>query len=131
MGKEYRKELTLELRKGEAEIQNIELETFENPAIEKDYMIHIEHPEFTCKCPRSGYPDFATIIVDYVPDKLCVELKSWKLYINSFRDDYKFHEAVTNEIYDTLHKTLSPRKLKVTGDFMRRGNVKTIVAVGE
>ena len=118
-----------EKRYGEQEIDKIELEVFDNPAPERDYNIHIEHPEFTCKCPRSGYPDFGTIIIDYVPDKLCVELKSWKLYINGFRDQYKFHEAVINEIADHFIKTLSPRRLVVTGDFMRRGNVKTVVKV--
>lgn len=116
-----------EQKYGEKAISEIELETFANPALERDYNIHIEHPEFTCKCPRSGYPDFATIIVDYTPDELCVELKSWKLYINSFRDIYEYHEAVVNKILDELVAVLSPRKLRVVGDFNRRGNVKTVV----
>lgn len=117
------------MRLGEIAIKEQQLEVFENPAPDNDYNIHIEHPEFTCKCPRSGYPDFGKIIVEYVPDKLCLELKSWKLYINAFRDTYRYHEAIINEIANVLKQLLSPRRLKIIGDFNRRGNIKTIVTV--
>ena len=104
------------------------LETFDNPA-EKDYIVTIELPEFTSVCPRTGNPDFATIVVTYVPDKLCVELKSLKLFITSYRNDGVYHEAVTNQIFSTLRKMLKPKYLRVIGDFNRRGNVKTVVTV--
>lgn len=106
------------------------LETWENPSPDRDYEIDVSFPEFTCVCPRSGYPDFATIRVLYVPDKKIVELKSLKLYLNSFRDRAVSHEAATNEIYDALKRALKPRALEVTGDFNPRGNVKTVVKVG-
>jgi len=104
------------------------LETFGNPG-EQDYLINIELPEFTSLCPITGNPDFAAIVVSYVPDKLCVELKSIKLFIQSFRDDGVFHEAVTNSIFSTLAGLLAPKYLRVIGDFNRRGNVKTVVTV--
>jgi len=107
------------------------LETFENPSdtAQQDYLINIELPEFTSICPKTGNPDFAAIAVSYVPDKLCVELKSLKLFISSFRDDRVFHEAVTNRIFLVLRKLLEPKYLRVIGDFNRRGNVKTVVTV--
>lgn len=105
------------------------LERFPNPNPERDYLISITLPEFTCLCPLSGYPDFAVMRLRYVPDKWCVELKSLKLYINSFRDKGAFHEAVTNQIADDLVKLLKPRWLELVGDFNPRGNVKTIVTV--
>ena len=109
------------------------LEIFENPTElleeKQDYLINIELPEYTSLCPRTGNPDFAVIVVSYVPDKLCVELKSLKLFISSFRDDRVFHEAVTNRIFSVLHKLLEPKYLRVIGDFNRRGNVKTVVTV--
>jgi len=109
------------------------LETFENPTVpikdKQDYLINIELPEFTSLCPRTGNPDFAAIVVTYVPDKLCVELKSLKLFISSFRDDRVFHEAVTSRIFYVLRKLLEPKYLRVIGDFNRRGNVKTVVTV--
>ena len=103
------------------------LETFANPAPQRDYQIHMEIPEFTCLCPKTGQPDFATLILDYVPDKLCVELKSLKLYIWSFRDEGHFHEAVTNRILDDLAKALKPRFMRLTAKFYVRGGVFTNV----
>jgi len=117
------------VRYGEQLVNAAELDVFNNPKPGRDYTISIEHPEFTCKCPRSGYPDFATILIEYVPLGLCVELKSWKLYINSFRDIYKYHEAVVNEICDFFVERVQPKKLRITGDFNRRGNIKTVVTV--
>ncbi|HJP02920.1 MAG TPA: preQ(1) synthase [Planctomycetota bacterium] len=106
-----------------------ELEWFENPAPERDYEIRFECPEFTCLCPRTGQPDFATIRMRYVPDERCVELKSLKLYLWSFRDEGHFHEAVTNRILDDLVAVLAPRSLTLEGDFMVRGGIHTVVVV--
>ncbi len=103
------------------------LETFANPAAERDYTIRMQIPEFTCLCPRTGQPDFATLELEYVPDRLCVELKSLKLYIWSFRDRGAFHEAVTNEIADTLAGTLDPRFLRLSARFNVRGGIHTTV----
>lgn len=104
-----------------------ELETFANPAADRDYTIRMRIPEFTCLCPRTGQPDFATLDFEYVPDRLCVELKSLKLYIWSFRDRGAYHEAVTNEIADHLHATLQPRLLRLTARFNVRGGIDTTV----
>ena len=104
-----------------------ELETFPNPRPERPYVISMECPEFTCVCPRTGQPDFATIRIRYVPAERCVELKSLKLYLWSFRDEGTFHEAVTNRICDDLVKALSPRWLEVEGDFAVRGGIHTVV----
>ena len=104
-----------------------ELETFPNPKPERDYEIVFECPEFTCVCPKTGQPDFANITIRYVPDEKCVELKSLKLYLWSFRDEGQFHEAVTNQILDDLVAAMSPRKMTVVGDFFVRGGIKTIV----
>jgi 7-cyano-7-deazaguanine reductase len=117
------------MKYGEKAIKKAVLETWDNPYPERNYEINIEFPEFTCLCPRSGYPDFATIKIQYVPDKKIVELKSIKLYLNSFRALYMSHEEVTNRIYRELEKKLKPRFLEVVGDFNPRGNVKTIVRV--
>jgi 7-cyano-7-deazaguanine reductase len=106
-----------------------ELETFGNPRPERDYEIHMECPEFTCICPRTGQPDFATIRIDYVPDKLCVELKSLKLYLWSYREEGAFHEAVVNRILDDLVQTCRPRKMTVTGDFNVRGGIRTTITI--
>ena len=103
------------------------LETFPNPNPERDYTINFECPEFTCLCPRTGQPDFATIRIEYVPDKLCVELKSLKLYLWSYRDEGAFHEAVTNKILDDLVDATNPRRMKVTGDFFVRGGIHAVV----
>src|SRR5215470_13163835 len=104
-----------------------ELETFANPARERDYTIRMQIPEFTCLCPKTGQPDFATLELEYVPDALCVELKSLKLYIWSFRERGAFHEAVTNEIADHLERTLHPRFLRLTARFNVRGGIHTSV----
>jgi len=103
------------------------LETFPNPAPERDYTIHMQVPEFTCLCPRTGQPDFARLDIDYVPDKFCIELKSLKLYIWSFRDKGAFHEAVTNEILSVLAARLSPRFIRITAKFNVRGGIYTSV----
>ena len=95
----------------------------------RDYAIRITLPEFACFCPRSGYPDFATIYVTYVPDKLVVELKAIKLYINSFLNRYISHENSINEIYETLYGRLNPKYLRVVGDFNPRGNVHTVIEI--
>lgn len=105
------------------------LETFENPNPERDYHVRIDSPEFTCLCPKTGQPDFAEIKLDYVPDKLCVELKSLKLYYWSFRDEGHFHEKVTNMIANDLIELLDPRHLKVQAVFNVRGGVYTTVEV--
>lgn len=104
-----------------------DLETFPNPAPERDYQIHIEIPEFTCLCPKTGQPDFATLILDYIPDRKCVELKSLKLYIWSFRDEGHFHEAVTNRILADLVHALEPRFMRLTARFYVRGGIFTTV----
>ena len=104
-----------------------QLETFPNPQVERDYTIRMQIPEFTCLCPRTGQPDFATLDLEYVPDRRCVELKSLKLYIWSFRDRGAFHEAVTNEIADHLEVTLHPRFLRLTARFNVRGGIHTSV----
>lgn len=114
---------------GEKAIKEAILEAWDNPYPDRNYKIEISFPEFTCLCPRSGYPDFATIKISYIPDKKIVELKSLKLYLNSYRDKYISHEAVTNKIYEDLHNLLNPRNLEVIGDFNPRGNVKTIIKV--
>ena len=104
-----------------------QLETFPNPRTGRDFHILFDCPEFTCLCPMTGQPDFATIRINYVPDKLCVELKSLKLYLWSFRDEGAFHEAVTNRILDDLVSALRPRRCEVTGDFLVRGGIHTVV----
>src|SRR5262245_60078676 len=105
------------------------LETFPNPHPERDYAIHMRIPEFTCLCPKTGQPDFATLFLDYVPDRLCVELKSLKLYVWSFRNEGKFHEAVTNEILDDLVAATRPRGMRLTARFLVRGGIYTTVVV--
>ncbi|MFT3697221.1 MAG: preQ(1) synthase [Kofleriaceae bacterium] len=106
-----------------------QLETFPNPKRERDYHIVFDCPEFTCLCPLTGQPDFATILIDYVPDQLCVELKSLKLYLWSYRDEGAFHEAVTNQILDDIVAAISPRHCTVTGKFWVRGGITTSVIV--
>ena len=103
------------------------LETFANPAPDRDYRIHMEIPEFTCLCPKTGQPDFATLFLDYVPDRLCVELKSLKLYIWSFRDEGAFHEAVTNRILADLAHATRPRYMRLAARFWVRGGIYTTV----
>ena len=104
-----------------------ELETFENPRPGRPYEIRFEVPEFTCVCPKTGQPDFATIKLEYVPDVTCIELKSWKLYLWSYRDEGAFHEAVTNRILDDLVAAISPRYARVEAVFNVRGGVYTTV----
>jgi 7-cyano-7-deazaguanine reductase len=119
------------MKYGEKAIKKARLELWDNPSPGRDYEIALSFPEFTCMCPRSGYPDFATIGVNYVPDKKVVELKSLKLYLNSFRGLYISHEEATNRIYEVLLKKLKPRRLEVIGDFNPRGNLKTVIRVGD
>ncbi len=103
------------------------LETFPNPQPGRDYTIEFTIPEFTCLCPRTGQPDFATFRVSYVPDRTCIELKSLKLYVWSFRDEGHFHEEVTNRILDDLVAAARPRRMRVVGDFNVRGGIHTVV----
>ena len=120
------------MRYGEKEIKEFDplkdLEIWPN-RYKRDYKIKITLPEFTCLCPRSGYPDFATIYIEYIPDEWVVELKAIKLYINSFRDRYISHEDSINEIYDTLYNKIKPKWIKITADFNPRGNVHTIIEI--
>jgi len=103
------------------------LATFPNPAPARDYLIHMEIPEFTCLCPMSGQPDFATLYLDYVADRRCVELKSLKLYIWSYRNEGAFHEAVTNRILDDVVRASAPRFARLTARFLVRGGIYTTV----
>jgi 7-cyano-7-deazaguanine reductase len=103
------------------------LETFPNPQPGRDYTIRIKAPEFTCLCPKTGQPDFATLHLEYVPEKLCVELKSLKLYLWSFRDQGAFHERVTNEILEDLCKALKPRFMRLSAEWYVRGGIYTTV----
>ena len=105
------------------------LETFPNPAPERDYTIRMQIPEFTCLCPKTGQPDFGTIIIEYIPDKLCIELKSLKLYLQSFRNEGVFYETVTNKILDDLVKVCEPRYMLVTAEFTTRGGISSIIEV--
>jgi len=105
------------------------LETFENKYSNRDYTIIHEAPEFTSVCPKTGQPDFATIILEYVPDKLCVELKSYKFYLQSFRNDGIFYENVTNRILDDLVEALRPRYLNITARFSVRGGISSVIEV--
>jgi 7-cyano-7-deazaguanine reductase len=103
------------------------LQTFANPTPERDYRIHMEIPEFTCVCPMTGQPDFATLLLDYIPDRNCVELKSLKLYVWSYRDEGAFHEAVTNRILDDLARATKPRFMRLEARFKVRGGIYTAV----
>ena len=114
-------------RYGTDEIKANHLERWPNPHPERDYVVHLEAPEFTCLCPRSGFPDFATITIDYVPAQHIVELKSLKLYINQYRTRQIGHEAVSNVILDELITLLAPRWMRVVADLSVRGNIKTII----
>jgi len=104
-----------------------ELEVFPNPKPSRDYTIHIESPEFTCLCPKTGQPDFATLKLEYIPDQFCVELKSWKIYLWSFRNEGGFHEDLTNRILDDLVAALKPRFMRLTADFNVRGGIYTTI----
>lgn len=105
------------------------LETFENQYSDRDYVIEHIAPEFTSVCPKTGQPDFATITLEYIPDQLCVELKSYKLYLNSFRNDGIYFESVTNRILDDLVGVTEPRYMKITADFNVRGGISSVVEV--
>ncbi|MEO1341343.1 MAG: preQ(1) synthase [Cyanobacteria bacterium J06635_13] len=118
-----------EMKYGERAIAEGELITFPNPRIGREYDVSITLPEFTCKCPFSGYPDFATIYLTYSPDQTVVELKGLKLYINSYRDRYIPHEEVVNQILDDFVAACNPLKATVKGDFTPRGNVHTVIEV--
>jgi len=120
------------MKYGEKEIRNFDINKEENfwpNEHEKNYTINIELPEFMCLCPRSGYPDFATLRLSYVPDKRVIELKALKLYINSFMYRYVSHENSTNEIFDTLYNKLQPKSMKLVADFNPRGNVHTVIEI--
>ena len=106
-----------------------DLQRFDNPAPERDYEIVFECPEFTCLCPLTGQPDFAQIVIKYVPDQHCIETKSLKMYLWSFRDEGAFHEKVTNTICNDLVAAIGPRKLHISADFLIRGGIRTIVNV--
>lgn len=118
-----------EMKYGEREIQEGKLITFPNPRVGRRYNIDISLPEFTCKCPFSGYPDFATIYISYIPNERVVELKALKLYINSYRERYISHEESANQILDDFVAACDPLKAKVKADFTPRGNVHTVVEV--
>ena len=105
------------------------LETFPNPQPKRDFVIHMQIPEFTCLCPITGQPDFATLYLDYIPETRCVELKSLKLYVWSFRDEGKFHEAVANEILDDIVQAIAPRFARLTAKFWVRGGIFTTIVV--
>jgi 7-cyano-7-deazaguanine reductase len=105
------------------------LHTFPNPAPQRDYRIHMEIPEFTCLCPMTGQPDFATLELDFVPDRRCVELRSLKLYVWSYRDEGAYHEAVTNRIADDIVRAIGPRYLRLAARFNVRGGIFTTVVV--
>jgi 7-cyano-7-deazaguanine reductase len=120
------------MKYGEKEIQEFDINAAENfwpNTHEKNYTINIELPEFMCLCPRSGYPDFATLKLSYAPDKKVIELKALKLYINSFMYRHVSHENSANEIFDTLYTNLAPRSMKLIADYNPRGNVHTVIEI--
>lgn len=117
----------MEKKYGQKMIEENELEAFENRTKDRRYTIEFTCPEFTCLCPRSGFPDFATIKIRYVPDQKCVELKSLKLYINSFRNENVYHEDVVNVILQDMINLLDPWEMEVVGDFNVRGNIHTLI----
>ena len=116
-------------RHGTLAIESAQLEPVPNPNPQRDYLIHCVMPEFTCLCPRSGFPDFATLRLWYVPGPSIVELKSLKLWLNAYRDRHAFHEAVINDIVDELSDAIDARWMKLVGDFNVRGNIKTVITV--
>ena len=107
----------------------VEIETFPNPFLGRDYNIDMECPEFTCLCPKTGQPDFGILDISYIPDKLCIELKSLKIYLTSYRNEGGFHEKVVNIILDDLVSACKPKKMKIVGDFNVRGGIHTTVTV--
>lgn len=124
-----KKEIKATEPRGTKEIREAELERFPNRNSRRKYTVEFTCPEFTCLCPKTGFPDFATIFIRYSPDRWCVELKSLKLYINKFRDMGVFHEDVTNIIADDLIKLLDPSEIEIVSDFNVRGNIHTVVTV--
>tara|TARA_B100000700_G_scaffold239067_1_gene265658 strand:- start:2118 stop:2537 length:420 start_codon:yes stop_codon:yes gene_type:complete len=118
-----------EIMYGEREIENGKLICFPNPNSNRDYEVSIHFPEFTCKCPFSGYPDFATLRINYQPNKKVIELKAIKLYLNNFREKKISHEEVTNKIIDDLVEVAEPKWIQLEADFNPRGNVHTIIRV--
>jgi 7-cyano-7-deazaguanine reductase len=122
-------DLNSSIKYGERAIAQGELITFPNPRVGRRYNVDITLPEFTCKCPFSGYPDFATVKITYSPDERVVELKALKLYINSYRDRYISHEEVVNQILDDFVAACEPLEAKIIGDFQPRGNVHTVIEV--
>jgi 7-cyano-7-deazaguanine reductase len=121
-----------DLKYGQEEIKNFDVkkdfEIWENKH-KKNYTIKITLPEFSCLCPRSGYPDFASIYIEYVPKKYVVELKAIKIYINTFRDRHISHEDSANEIFDTIYKLIKPKSMKLIADYNPRGNVHTVIEI--
>lgn len=113
--------------RGQIEIEENRLERFPNRTLVRRYNVEFHCPEFTCLCPKTGFPDFATLRIVYIPDQWCVELKSLKLYVNGYRDKHVFHEDVVNIILDDLVELLDPHFIEVVGDFNVRGNIKTII----
>ncbi len=120
---------TPQMKYGERAIAEGELITFPNPRVGRRYQIHVTLPEFTCKCPFSGYPDFATIYISYIPDETVLELKTIKLYINSYRDRYISHEESVNQILDDFVAACDPLEVTIKGDYKPRGNVHTVIEV--
>jgi 7-cyano-7-deazaguanine reductase len=116
-------------KSGTQQIQEAKLERFPNRNTKRRYTVEFTCPEFTCVCPKTGFPDFATIFIKYQPDEFCVELKSLKLYINKFRDQGVFHEDVTNIIANDLITLLDPHEIDVIADFTVRGNIHTVVSI--
>lgn len=117
------------MKYGEKAIKESKLELWDNPYKNRNYKVDITFPEFTCLCPRSGYPDFATIKITYIPKRYIVELKSVKLYLNKFRNQHISHESAINKIFSDIYRILKPKFLEVTGDFNPRGNVKTTIRI--
>jgi len=117
------------MKYGEKAIKESKLELWDNPYKNRNYKVDITFPEFTCLCPRSGYPDFATVKITYIPRRYIVELKSVKLYLNKYRNQHISHESAINKIFSDIYKTLKPKFLEVTGDFNPRGNVKTTIRI--
>jgi 7-cyano-7-deazaguanine reductase len=115
--------------KNNAKKEILQIETFPNPFPGRDYTIEMECPEFTCLCPKTGQPDFATLYISYVPEKLCIELKSLKLYLVSYRNEGGFHENLTNVVLDDLVAACKPRRMQIVGDFNVRGGIHTTVTV--
>ncbi|MGI8784083.1 MAG: preQ(1) synthase [Acidobacteriota bacterium] len=116
------------MKRGTRAIAKAKLETFKNPYPNRDYIVSFDCPEYTSVCPMTGFPDFGTLHIRYIPDRFCIELKSLKLYINSYRDQGIFHESAVNKVLDDFVAACDPRWVEVIGDFNVRGNIKTVVS---